>query len=140
MTLSERYQWAYGFAAFVTAAAYFGWLGRQLTRTPVGEIEFVRPLLWTLLASLVIHALGRGVASGAARSGDEGRDERDRAVSRRAEAISFRVFSVLVAGPFVLSMIEVDPFWVTNSLFLAFAATAVLGVVLHAVYYRTGAV
>lgn len=138
MTLSERYQWAYGFAALVTTAAYAGWLGWQLTRTPAGEIEFVRPLLWTLLASLVIHALGRGVAAGASRGEDEAGDERDRTVGRRADAASFRVFSALVAGPFVLSMIEVDPFWVTNALFLAFAATAVLGVVLRAVYYRAG--
>jgi uncharacterized membrane protein len=139
MTLSERNQWAYGIAASLTAVAYFGWLGWQLTRSPVGEIEFVRPLLWTLLASLVIHAVGRGIASGSVHGDDGARDERDRAVGRRAEAVSFRVFSALVAGPFALSMIEADPFWVTNALFLAFAATAVLGVVLQAVYYRTGA-
>lgn len=138
MTLSERYQWAYGFAAFVTAAAYFGWLGVQLASTAVSEIEFVRPLLWTLLASFVIHSLGRGIAAGNRHGDDGGRDERDRAVARRADAVSFRVFSVLAAVPFVLSMIKVDPLWVTNSLFLAFAATAVLGVVLQAVYYRTG--
>ncbi len=138
MTLSERYQWAYGFAASVTTAAYFGWLGWQLTRTPAGEIDFVRPLLWALFASFVIHALGRGVAAGAARDENGAEDERDRAVGRRAAAVSFRVFSGLVAGPFVLSMIEVDPFWVTNTLFLAFASTAVLGVILRAVYYRAG--
>src|SRR6187431_563601 len=88
MTISERYQWAYGFAVLVTSGAYFVWLGAQVANSPVDSIEYVTPLLWTLLASFIVHSFGRGFAAHASR-GDAGSDERDRAINQRADALSF---------------------------------------------------
>ncbi len=137
MTLAERYQWAYGVAALVTSGVYFGWLALQVAAGPVDEIDYVRALLWTLLASFLVHAVGRGLVRGHPAS-EERRDERDRDVDLRADALSFYVFSALAAVPLVLGLAGVDPFWTTNALFAAFSLTAVLGVVSRATLYRTG--
>jgi hypothetical protein len=139
MTATQRYQWAYGFAVLVTSGAYFVWLGVQLASTPAADVEYVRALLWTLLASFIVHTFGRGFAAHASR-GDSATDERDRAINRRADAICFLVFSVLAAVPLALGLADVDPFWITNSLFLAFSLTAIVGVGLRGWLYRTGVV
>ena len=139
MTITERYQWAYAFAVLVTSGAYFTWLGIQLTHTPASDVSFAWPMVWTLVASFVIHSFARGMADGAGRS-DKRTDERDRDVSRRADAISFVLFSSLAAVPLVLGLIDADSFWITNSLFLAFTLAALLGVLLRAWLYRKGGV
>src|SRR6187402_3987709 len=120
MTITERYQWAYGFAVLLTSGAYFVWLGLRLAEQPADSIEYVTPLLWTLLASFLVHSFGRGFAAHAAR-GDSGSDERDRAINQRADALSFFVFSVLAAAPLVLGLMGESAFWITNSLFLAYS-------------------
>ena len=96
MTFAHRLQWAYGFAAGATTLAYVVWLALQLRHTPAADVDYVPALLWTLGASFVIHALGRGAAAGA-RRGDRVADERDRAVATRGDALTFYVFSVLAA-------------------------------------------
>lgn len=137
MTISERYQWAYAFAVAVTSGAYFVWLAVQLGSHPADDIAYVTPLLWTLLASFIVHALGRGIAANASRA--ESRvDDRDRQVARSADAISFLVFSALAAVPFILGLIGASAFWLTNALFLAFAVTAIVNVLIKAILYRKG--
>ncbi len=135
MTITEAYQRAYGFASFATAAAYFVWLAVQLSHTPAAELNYVPAMLWAIGASFVINSLGRGSAAHAAKGTDRRTDERDRDVTRRGDALSFYVFSCLAAVPLVLGLLEVDPFWITNSLFGAFALAAVFGVVVKAVFY-----
>ncbi len=135
MTITEGYQRAYGFASFATAAAYFVWLAVQLSHTPPAEINYVPAMLWAIGASFVIHSLGRGSAAHAAKGTDLRTDERDRDVTRRGDALSFYVFSYLAAVPLVLGLLEGDPFWITNSLFAAFAFAAVFGVVVKAILY-----
>lgn len=135
MTLTERYQWAYGIAALLTTAAYVVWLGIQLTHTAAADIDYVRPLLITLLASFVVHSLGRGAAKGATSADDAVADERDREVTQRGDALTFYVFSALAAVPLALGMMGLDPFWITNSLYLAFAVAAVFGVAVKTALY-----
>lgn len=136
MTLTERYQWAYGSAALLTTLVYVVWLGVQLTHTTATDIQYVKPLLLTLLASFVIHSFGRGAAKGNTAAADAVVDERDREITQRADALTFYVFSGLAAVPLVLGLMGTDPFWITNTLYLAFATAAVFGVVVKTALYR----
>lgn len=138
MTFNEKSQWAYAFAAFVTSAVYFTWLAIRWADQPVDLIDYRTALLWTIGISMLIHALGTGMARGSVPKGQDKSDPRDREINRRGDAISFYVFSSLAAIPLILGLLEADAFWITNSLFAAFAFTAVLGVVLKAVLYRKG--
>lgn len=134
MTFEQKTQWAYGFAALVTTLVYVGWLAFQLQDTAAQDLNYVPALLWTLLASFIIHSLGRGMAYGK-RPSDRRSDERDREVSRRGDALTFFVFSGLAAIPLALGMAGVDAFWITNSLYLAFAISAVFGVIAKSIIY-----
>ena len=66
MTFEQKTQWAYGFAALVTTLVYVVWLAIQLQDTAAQDVNYVPALLWTLLASFIIHSLGRGMAAGGA--------------------------------------------------------------------------
>ena len=138
MTFEHKTQLAYGFAALVTTLVYVVWLGVQLQSAAAEDVDYVPALLWTLLASFIIHSLGRGMARGR-RPSDRRSDERDREVSRRGDALTFFVFSGLAAIPLVLGMAGLDAFWITNALYLAFAVAAVFGVIAKSVIYGTGA-
>lgn len=135
MTLTERYQWAYGAAALLTTVAYVVWLAVELTHAAAADIDYVRPLLITLLASFLIHSFGRGAAKGTTATEDAVADERDREITQRGDALTFYVFSGLAAIPLVLGMLGAHPFWITNALYLAFALAAVFGVVVKTVLY-----
>lgn len=138
MTFHLKSQWAYAFAAFATATVYFVWLGTQLASTAATDIDYRSALLWTIGASMIIHALGTGMVRGSMARGADTVDDRDREITRRGDAISFYLFSSLAAIPLALGLWGVDTFWITNSLFAAFAFTAVAGVVIKALYYWRG--
>ena len=137
MTRTERYQWAYAIAVTLTSGAYFVWLAIQLTHTAADDIEYVVPLLWTLLASFIVNSLGRGFAEFASRT-DKRTDDRDKEIGRRADALCFMIFSILAAIPMALGLAGFSTFWMTNTLFLAFSIAAVANVVIRAIYYRKG--
>ncbi len=135
MTLTQRYQWAYGTAVVLTTAAYAVWLAIQLSQRPAADIDFTRALITTLIASFVIHTFARGSARGGVRNEDAVTDDRDRAINERGDALTFYVFSGLAAVPLALGLANVDPFWITNSLFFAFALAAIFGIVAKSVLY-----
>ncbi len=138
MTTEEKNHWAYAFAAFATAAVYFTWLAIQAGSQPVGDIDYRTALLWTIGASMIIHAIGTSVVRSSAPRGTHAADPRDRDINRRGDALSFYIFSGLAAIPLILGLLELDMFWIVNALFAAFALTAIISVLLKAVLYRKG--
>jgi hypothetical protein len=48
------------------------------------------------------------------------------------------VFSIAASGPLVLAMVGADQFWIANSLYVAYALTAVIGSAVKLVAYRRG--
>lgn len=137
MSFELRGQLAYGFAALVTAAAYVIWLAIQLDTTPAADVEFARALIWTITGSSLIHAFGRAAVRGRGPHA-ELTDQRDKEIGRRADALSFYVFSILGLAPLILAMERADAFWIANSLFLAYVATALFGVAARVVLDRRG--
>jgi hypothetical protein len=139
MTSEERNLWAYGFASLVVPAVYFAWLaGRVADAVDVADVSYVRALLWAIGVGIVVHTIGNVVALAPARTDAGVKDQRDRDIARRGDALSFYVFSVLVVGPFALAMADARAFWIANALYLAYALAAVFGVVVKAVFYRKG--
>lgn len=138
MTFQEKSLWAYGFAALVVPAAYFGWLvGKIADASAVADIAYVRALLWAIGGGILLNAIGSTFVRGAGRGADL-KDQRDREIDRRGNAINFVIFSVLIVVPFALAMRDAETFWIANAIYLAYAASAVIGVIIKAVLYRKG--
>jgi hypothetical protein len=138
MTFQEKSLWAYGFAALAAPVAYFAWLARQVARADaVADIGYVRALLWAIGGGILLNMIGSTFVRGAGR-GTDLKDQRDREIDRRGNAINFVVFSVLIVIPFALALRDAETFWIANAIYLAYALAAVIGVVIKAVLYRKG--
>jgi len=139
MTFEEKSQWAYGFASLVAPAAYLVWIAGKIgDAAAVGDIAYVRTLLWAIGAGILVNSLGGMIIRGANPREADVRDQRDRDIRRRGDAVGFVVFSILVVGPFVLTMRDANTFWIANALYVAYVLTALITVSVKAVLYRKG--
>ncbi len=139
MTFEEKSQWAYGFASLVAPAAYLIWIAGKIgDAAAVGDIAYVRTLLWAIGAGILVNSLGGMIIRGANPREADVRDQRDRDIRRRGDAVGFVVFSILVVGPFVLTMRDANTFWIANALYVAYVLTALITVSVKAVLYRKG--
>ncbi len=139
MTFEEKSQWAYGFASLLVPAVYLVWLGRRLAdAADVANIDYVRTLLWAIGAGILVNILGGMFVRASNPTEADKRDQRDRDITRRGNAVGFVLFSTLVVGPFVLAMRDAETFWIANALYVAYVITAVATVAYKAVLYRKG--
>jgi uncharacterized membrane protein len=92
---------------------------------PLTEVAYAGPLLTTIGAAIVAGILA-GIVLGAASPDRDVTDEREREISRMGERVgqSFLVLGGL--GGMVLALLEADPFWIANVLYLGFALSAVV--------------
>lgn len=137
MSFELRGQVAYGLAALVTTAVYVAWLAIQLDSTPAADVDYTSALFLAIIASTVIHVVGKAVVRGRGPRA-ELTDQRDKEIGRRADALTFYAFSIFALGPMVLAIREADAFWIANALFLAYALAAVFGVAARVVLDRRG--
>ena len=138
MSFEEKNTWIYGLTAVLGAAAYSAIVGSQIPTTPVTEIDYVVPMIAAIVGSVVLSILLIIVISIAAPSEADKRDERDRQVNTRGDQVGFYVLSLLALVPLVLAFAEAEHFWIANSLYLAFVATAVVSSLVKIYAYRRG--
>ena len=138
MSFEEKNTWIYGTTALLAAAVYFIVIGSQIASTPVAQIDYVVPMIAAIVGSIVLSIVAIIVVSVSAPSEADKRDERDRQVNARGDQVGFYVMSLLAIVPLGLAFAEVEHFWIANSLYLAFVATAVLTSVVKIAAYRRG--
>ena len=140
MSFEEKSQWSYGIAAFVVPTIYAIWLFGQIgSADAVQDIEYVRTLLWAIGGGILVNIVGSMFIRGANPKDADKRDERDKHIGRLGDQVSFIVFSVLVLAPFTLALLDQPTFWIANSIYFAYALTALVGADVKAIAYRKGA-
>lgn len=138
MSYEEKGTWVY---LVVTVATYVGYLVVVLGRAdggPLTEVGYVAPMLWAVGISILLVALGRPAFEVLRPSETYRADIRDKDINREGEFIGFYVLSGLIGGVLVLTMLEVDHFWLANAIYLAFVVNAVTSSVVKLVAYRRG--
>lgn len=154
MSREERSAWVILVTSVGGYAVYAAIVLSGAIGSPVAESAYVVPMLVVIGAAIVatialniVASIVAGIAAGirnpdrareAAAEAVEPRDERDRAIGRYAEygGQAFLVTGAL--GALVLAFLEVDHFWIANTIFLAFTLSAALGSVLRLTAYRWG--
>jgi predicted lysophospholipase L1 biosynthesis ABC-type transport system permease subunit len=142
MSFQEKRTWI---SAVVAVAVPLVYAVTLLARAPGGGVaqsDYVRPLLIAVGASIVLNIVASIVTSVAGRATDpkdDGRpDERDRQINRLGEYVGFYVMSIAALVPLALAMTESAYFWIANSLYLAFALSALVSAGVKIVAYRRG--
>ena len=142
MSSEERGQWVYLVAIGLTYAAYVTIVFRQATQTPIPDIDYIPTMLGAIgigIALSIVGRIGAEIAGHVAEPSDSHEpDERDRDIGRFGEYVAGTVLGVGMVVPFVLTLAEVDYFWIANTMYFAFVLSALVGAVMKLVAYRRG--
>lgn len=138
MSYEERGQWVYLAATAIGYGAYLVLvLGRAVT-TPLTEIDYVPILLWTIGAAVAGSIIGRIAIEIVRPSESQREDVRDKEIGRFGEYASGMILGIGMVGPFILTLLKADHFWIANAIYLVFVTQAVAGTVIKLVAYRRG--
>ncbi|MBA4169480.1 MAG: hypothetical protein H0X68_03635 [Chloroflexi bacterium] len=138
MSYEERGQWVYLAATTIAYAAYLVLMLGRAGTTPLTEIEYQPILLWTIGAAVTGSILGRIAIEIVRPSESHREDVRDREIGRFGEYVSGMILGIGMVGPFILTLVEADHFWIANAIYLVFVVQAVVGAVIKLVAYRRG--
>jgi hypothetical protein len=150
MTSEERSTWVSALAATGTYVAYVILMNVRAAGGPLVDVPYVRPLLWTVGATIIASIVGSIIAAilaaivTAIRSGEEAvkeidrKDELDKQISRFGEYVGFYVLSAGIVGAMALAMTGSAHFWIANALYLTLVLSGLVTAVVKIVVYRRG--
>ena len=138
MSYEEKGQWVYLLVNVITFGAYLVIVGGQVRDTPVTEINYVPTLLAVIGAAIGLSIVGRILVEIVSQSETYKEDVRDRDIGRQGEYVAGILLGIGMLVPFGLTLAEVDYFWIGNAIYLAFAFSAFVGILVRLVAYRRG--
>jgi hypothetical protein len=138
MSFEEKSAWIMGVVAVGSYSVYLAIVLGLAGGTPLTEVSYVAPLLWTvgasIAASIALHAV-MGISS----PRDAGKkDQRDKEIHRFGEYIGQSFVVIGGVAALLMAMAELDHFWIANVIYLTFVLSAILGSVAKIVAYRRG--
>ncbi len=138
MSFEEKTAWIMGVVAVGSYSVYLAIVLGLAGSTPLTEVSYVAPLLWTvgasIAASIALHAV-MGISS----PRDAGKkDQRDKEIYRFGEYIGQSFVVIGGVAALLMAMTELDHFWIANVIYLTFVLSAILGSVAKIVAYRRG--
>jgi hypothetical protein len=138
MSYEEKGQWVYLAATTIAYGAYLVLMLGQSGTTPLAETDYQPILLWTIGAAVAGSVIGRIAIEIIRPSESHREDVRDREIGRFGEYVSGMILGIGMVGPFVLTLVEADHFWIANAIYLVFVVQAVAGTVIKLLAYRRG--
>jgi hypothetical protein len=138
VSFEEKTAWIMGVVAAGSYSVYLAIVLGLAGSTPLTEVSYVAPLLWTvgasIAASIALHAV-MGISS----PRDAGRkDQRDKEIYRFGEYIGQSFVVIGGVAALLMAIAELDHFWIANVIYLTFVLSAILGSVAKIVAYRRG--
>lgn len=138
MSFEEKRAWI---MAVVTVGAYAIYVNIILGRAgsgPITEVPYIPTLLWSIggaiAATIVLHIVFAVVSP---RDADR-KDQRDREINRFGEYLGNSFVMIGGVAALVMSMAEMNHFWIANAIYLAFVLSAILGSAAKIFAYRRG--
>lgn len=138
MAFEEKSAWIYAAIAIAFPVIYFAMVLGQLPRVAAGDIEFKVPLVAVVVGAIALTIAAHIVLAVAAPEDAGKRDQRDRDIYRYGEYVGGLVTSVAMVVPLILTLAEVEHFWIANTIYLAFVLGAASGSIAKIVAYRRG--
>lgn len=138
MASEERNAWQFGILAIVTYSVYVAIILERAGSTPLIEVDFAWPMIWTILGSIaasIVIAILLGILFP---RHIEKPDVRDKQIGRFGDHVGqgFVIAGALAA--MLMAIADWDRFWIANVIYLGFVLSAVLSSVAKIVAYRRG--
>jgi hypothetical protein len=138
MSYEEKGQWVYLAATTIAYAAYVIVVLGQAGTAPLPQVDYQPILLWTVGGAIAGSIIGRMAIEIVRPSESYRGDVRDRDIGRFGEYVAGMILGIGMVGPFIMTLIEADHFWIANAIYLVFVAQAVVGAVIKLIAYRRG--
>jgi len=133
MSSEEKTVWIRGIVAVVAYAVYLIIVIPQLGASPLDEVPYVAPFLWSILgaivASIVLHIVFVR---------PEKKDQRDREIYRFGETVGQAFVVIGGVSAMLFALFEFEYFWIANVIYLCFTLSAILSSIAKLVAYRSG--
>ena len=111
---------------------------------PITEIDRVPIMLWTIGGSIVaaiVLSILWGMFAGMRDPDGVGRsDQRDRDISHMSARVGQAFLVIAGLGVIVECAVQLDWFWIANTMFYGFALSSIVGGVASVIAYRRGLV
>ncbi|WP_062378680.1 hypothetical protein [Demequina pelophila] len=147
MTMTERTVWASLVVFPLVGLVYFTVVLTQAADRPVAQIGWITPMLWawgSLIVFIILGTIASAIATAvnAEMAGEKAQfeegDVRDRDIERLGNSRAYTMASVGGLAATIELMLDLDPFWVANTLFLAGLLAGIIAAGSRAHAYRTG--
>lgn len=147
MTMSERAVWTELVGLPLVGLVYVGIMLARVARMPVDEVSWVVPMIWamcSLVAIIIFGTIATAIASHvrAAARGEEATlengDVRDKQIELLGKARTHSLTSLGSLAAIIVAMLDTDPFWIANTLFLSGILAETYGVIVKLRSYRSG--
>ncbi|MDG4826731.1 hypothetical protein O7635_33190 [Asanoa sp. WMMD1127] len=136
MTLEERRAWIGLVVAVVGYAVYLVVVLGRAGDTPLAEVSYAAPMLWTIGAGIVTAILA-DIAFGIANPrASHLTDDRDRVIGRLGDRVGHPFVAIGAVAAMLMAMADWAPFWIANVVYLCFVLSAIVGGVARVVVYR----
>jgi membrane protein CcdC involved in cytochrome C biogenesis len=133
MSSEEKTVWIRGVVAVVAYAVYLIIIIPLLGATPLSDVPYVAPFLWSIVgaivASIVLHIFFVKT---------EKKDQRDREIYRFGETVGQAFVVIGGVSAMLLALFEFEYFWIANVIYLCFVLSAILSAIAKLVAYRSG--
>lgn len=138
MGYEEKRAWIMLMVGVATYAVYLIIILSRAASTPLADVPYIAPLLWTVGIAIVSTIVITMVAVALAPQDVGKKDPRDREINRFGEYIGQSFVVVGGLASLLLAMVEADHFWIANVVYLTFNLSAVTGSVAKIFAFRRG--
>ncbi|WP_315094298.1 hypothetical protein [uncultured Cellulomonas sp.] len=138
MSYEERNVWVFLVVAVLAYTVYVAVVLSRARDTPLTEVAYVGPLLWSIGGAIVASIVGTIGVSLANRRDGHRTDQRDKEINRLGEVTGQSFVVIGALGSMVLAMLEADWFWIANAIYLGFVLSALVGSATKLAAYRRG--
>lgn len=137
MTLEQRRSWVFLVVTVVSYAAYVVYVVSQRGDGPITDVAYQKPLLITIgiaiAAAIVIEILLAIVKPISLK-----KDVRDKEIGQVGDYTGYSFVVIGGLAALLMSLAEWDWFWISNTLYLGFVISAVLGALTKVALYEKG--
>jgi hypothetical protein len=126
VTFLEKSNWVALIVAVPTLLIYAALVVPQVLSTPIAEVSWVQPMVFTIVGFIVANVLGNVVAAASNPREADKKDQRDTEIDHFGERVGNWLIIAGSIVALVLAMAMADHFWIANAIFLGGIAGALL--------------
>jgi len=138
MGYKERATWIDLLVAAGVSIWYLTVIVGRMQVMPVADVQFQGPMIRAAVISVVVTILLNIVVGILTGSKDTKEDLRDRQVGRFGDWVGLWPLAAGAGFGLVLALLEVDHFWIANTLYVGFVASSLVGSAGRLLGYRRG--